>query len=100
MMKAHTTSAISGATIKHLAGLFTVASILFSSAVFAQHDKTRQYEKFEILGQKTKPQLQREFNKAKFDFLDMYHEINEVAKFDVLCSYHRPIGSKIAKKNL
>ncbi|WP_260563500.1 hypothetical protein [Alteromonas sp. KS69] len=98
MMKAHTTSAISGATIKHLAGLFTAASILFSSAVFAQHDKTRQYEKFEILGQKTKPQLQREFNKAKFDFLDMYHELNEVAKFDVLCSYHRPIGSKIAKK--
>lgn len=50
------------------------------------------------LDKKTKPQLQREFNKAKFDFLDMYHEINEVAKFDVLCSYHRPIGSKIAKK--
>ncbi|MDO6627024.1 hypothetical protein [Alteromonas stellipolaris] len=98
MMKAHTTSAISSTPVKYLTGLFTVVTLLFSSAVFAQHDKTRKYEQFEVLGQKTKPQLQREFDKAKFDFLDMYHEINEVAKFDVLCSYHRPLGSKIAKK--
>ncbi|WP_231517542.1 hypothetical protein [Alteromonas stellipolaris] len=98
MMKSYTTFAISSTPVKYLTGLFTVVTLLFSSAVFAQHDKTRKYEQFEILGQKTKPQLQREFDKAKFDFLDMYHEINEVAKFDVLCSYHRPLGSKIAKK--
>jgi hypothetical protein len=98
MMKSYTTFAISSTPVKYLTGLFTVVTLLFSSAVFAQHDKTRQYEQFEILGQKTKPQLQREFDKAKLEFLDMYHEINEVAKFDVLCSYHRPIGSKIARK--
>lgn len=55
-------------------------------------------ERIEVLGQKTKPQLQREFLQAKLDFLDLFNELNDIEKFTVDCHYHRPVGSRIAKK--
>lgn len=63
----------------------------------AQTDK-RQIESIEVLGQKTTPQLERAFDKQRFEFLALYNSINDIAKFDVICKYQKTIGSHIARK--
>ena len=79
-------------------------ALLLSASGFslAQADKPetdkKSMERIEVAGQKTIAQLKNAFDKQRFEFLDLYNTINETAKYDVLCSYHRPIGSKIAKK--
>ncbi|MEC9430795.1 MAG: hypothetical protein VX781_15505 [Pseudomonadota bacterium] len=69
-----------------------------SFQVTAQNDKER-VETIEVFGQKTTPQLKRAFDNQRFEFLELYNSINEVAKFDVICKYQKPIGSKIARKS-
>lgn len=69
-----------------------------SFQVTAQNDKER-VETIEVFGQKTTPQLKRAFDKQRFEFLELYNNINEIAKFDVICKYEKPIGSKIARKS-
>ena len=69
-----------------------------SFQVTAQNDKER-VENIEVFGQKTTPQLKRAFDKQRFEFLELYNSINEIAKFDVICKYQKPIGSKIARKS-
>ena len=67
------------------------------SQAFAQLDKP-EVERIDVVGEKTMPQLKRDFDKQRFAFLEMYNTINEVAKFDMLCEYRKPIGSQIARK--
>lgn len=69
-----------------------------SFQVAAQTDKER-VESIEVFGQKTTPQLKSAFDKQRFEFLELYNSINEVAKFDVICKYLKPIGSQIARKS-
>ena len=82
--------------------LGTVFLLSASGFALAQTDKPESdkesMERIEVAGQKTIAQLKNAFDKQRFEFLDLYNTINETAKYDVLCSYHRPIGSKIAKK--
>lgn len=80
------------------------AALLLSASgvVFAQVDKPesdkKSMERIEVTGQKTIAQLKKVFDKQRFEFIDLYNTINETAKYDMLCSYERTIGSKIAKK--
>ena len=69
-----------------------------SFQVAAQNDKER-VETIEVFGQKTTPQLKKAFDNQRFEFLELYNSINDVAKFDVICKYQKPIGSKIARKS-
>ena len=69
-----------------------------SFQVTAQNDKER-VESIEVFGQKTTPQLKKAFDNQRFEFLELYNSINDVAKFDVICKYQKPIGSKIARKS-
>lgn len=82
--------------------LGTVFLLSASGFALAQTDKPESdkesMERIEVGGQKTIAQLKNAFDKQRFEFLDLYNTINETAKYDVLCSYHRPIGSMIAKK--
>ena len=77
------------------AALLLVLAVSFQ--VTAQNDKKR-VESIEVFGQKTTPQLKRALDNQRFEFLELYNSINEVAKFDVICKYQKPIGSKIARK--
>jgi len=94
------------ASITSLSFIFkalSAALILSASGVaLAQTDKPesdkKTVETIEVTGQKTIAQLKNAFNKQRFEFLDLYNTINETAKYDVLCSYHRTLGSRIAKK--
>ena len=77
--------------------------LLYASGfALAQTDKPetdkKSVERIEVTGQKTIAQLKKAFDKQRFEFLDLYNTINETAKYDMLCSYERTIGSKIAKK--
>ena len=82
--------------------LSTALILSASSVVLAQVDKPesdkQSMERIEVTGQKTIAQLKKAFDKQRFEFLDLYNTINETAKYDMLCSYERTIGSKIAKK--
>ena len=84
---------------------FTAALTLsfLSAGVFAQTDKPesdkRTVETIEVTGQKTIAQLKKAFDKQRFEFLDLYNTINEVAKYDMLCSWHRPVHTRIAQKS-
>lgn len=78
------------------AALSLVLAVSFQVA--AQNDKER-VENIEVFGQKTTPQLKRAFDKQRFEFLELYNSINEIAKFDVICKYLKPIGSQIARKS-
>ena len=78
------------------AGLSLVLAASFQVA--AQNDKER-VETIEVFGQKTTPQLKKAFDNQRFEFLELYNSINDVAKFDVICKYQKPIGSKIARKS-
>ena len=82
--------------------LITALLLSASGVVFAQTDKPesekKNIERIEVTGQKTIAQLKMAFDKQRFEFLDLYNTINETAKYDVLCSYHRTLGSMIAKK--
>ncbi|TKB02094.1 hypothetical protein E5672_16475 [Alteromonas portus] len=69
-----------------------------SFQVTAKNDKEN-VEQVEILGQKTTPQLKKAFDDQRFEFLELYNSINDVAKFDVVCRYQKPIGSNIARKS-
>jgi hypothetical protein len=73
-------------------------SIALCGQLVAQTSK-QSYETIDVVGEKTSPQLRREFDKLRFEFLELYNSINDVAKFDVICKYHKPIGSQIARKN-
>jgi len=75
-----------------------ISLLAFSGLSQAQTDK-RQIESIEVFGQKTTPQLERAFDKQRFEFLALYNSINNVAQFDVICKYQKTIGSKIARKN-
>ena len=77
-----------------------VLSLMLAASfqVTAQNDKEH-VEKIEVFGQKTTPQLKRAFDNQRFEFLELYNSINETAKFDVICKYQKPIGSKIARKS-
>ena len=94
------------ASIASLSSVFkalgTVLLLSTSGFALAQTDKPesnkKSMERIEVPGQKTIAQLEIVFDKQRFEFLDLYNTINETAKYDVLCSYHRPIGSMIAKK--
>ena len=82
-------------------GIKTAALSLVLAASFqvaAQNDKER-VETIEVFGQKTTPQLKKAFDNQRFEFLELYNSINDVAKFDVICKYQKPIGSKIARKS-
>lgn len=75
--------------------LVVLASL--SSQAFAQLDK-KGIERIEVLGQQTMPQLERAFEQQRFAFLELYNSINEVAKFDMICSTVKQTGSQIARK--
>jgi hypothetical protein len=76
---------------------------VFSSGALAQTDKPesdkRTVETIEVTGQKTIAQLKKTFDKQRFEFLDLYNTINEVAKYDMLCSWRRPVHTRIAQKS-
>ena len=95
----HTSIASHSSVFKALGTALLLSASGFS---LAQADKPetdkKSMERIEVAGQKTIAQLKNAFDKQRFEFLDLYNTINETAKYDVLCSYHRPIGSKIAKK--
>ena len=75
--------------------LVVLASL--STQAIAQLDK-KAIERIEVRGQQTTPQLERAFEQQRFAFLELYNSINEVAKFDMICSTVKPIGSQIARK--
>ena len=82
--------------------LSTALLLSASGVALAQTDKPdsdkKNIERIEVTGQKTIAQLKKAFDKQRFEFLDLYNTVNETAKYDMLCSYERTIGSKIAKK--
>ena len=91
---------------KHLNKVFpnTVKLTVLTLGTFlgghlAAHTDKQNYETIDVVGEKTSPQLKRAFDKQRFEFLELYNSINEVAKFDVICKYHKPIGSQIARKS-
>ena len=91
---------------KHLNKVFpnaiklTVLTLgIFLGGHLAAHTDKQNYETIDVVGEKTSPQLKRAFDKQRFEFLELYNSINEVAKFDVICKYHKPIGSQIARKS-
>jgi len=53
-------------------------------------------ENIEVWGQKTKPQLKREFELAKMEFIEIFNALNDIHKFEVVCERRRPVGSHIA----
>lgn len=73
-------------------------ALAVSFQVTAQNDKEN-VETIDVLGQKTTSQLKKAFDNQRYEFLKLYNSINEVAKFDVVCIYQKPIGSKIAHKS-
>lgn len=73
-------------------------ALAVSFQVTAQNDK-KSVETIEVFGGKTTPQLKKAFDNQRFEFLELYNSINDVAKFDVICKYQKPIGSQIARKS-
>lgn len=74
-----------------------VLSTAMCFQVFAQYSSSS-IENVEVVGQRTIPQLERQFRTQKFEFLELYNSLNEVAKFDVLCKWRKTLGSQIARK--
>ncbi|HCS81567.1 MAG TPA: hypothetical protein DIV42_10420 [Alteromonas macleodii] len=84
---------------KHLA--LSAALALFSLTsghAMAQLDKQK-VERIDVVGQKTTPQLVTAFEQERFAFLELYNEINNVAKFDMICHRSKPTGSQIVRKH-
>ena len=84
----------------------SIWALLLTATCFsaiAQIDKaeldSKKYERIEVKGKKTTAQLRNAFDKQRFEFLDLFNTYNEEAKYDMLCSWRRPVGSKIAKKS-
>ena len=68
-----------------------------SFQVAAQNDKER-VETIEVFGQKTTPQLKKAFDNQRFEFLELYNSINDVAKFDVIVNTRSLLVVKLPVK--
>lgn len=78
--------------------LVAVFTVVLSATCYAQPDRDSRVETIDVMGEKTTPQLKREFKAAKADFLLLYNRVNEQAQFDVICKWRKTIGSQIARK--
>lgn len=81
-------------------GIKTAALSLVLAASFqvaAQNDKER-VETIEVFGQKTTPQLKKAFDNQRFEFLELYNSINDVAKFDVIVNTRSLLVVKLPVK--
>ena len=67
---------------------------LTSGHAMAQLDKQK-VERIDVVGQKTTPQLVTAFEQERFAFLELYNEINNVAKFDMICHRSSPPAAKL-----
>ena len=83
----------------------SIWALLLTATCFsavAQIDKaeldSKKFERIEVKGEKTKVQLQKAFEQQRFVFLEMFNEINDVAKFDMICTRRKTIGSNITRK--
>ena len=91
---------------KHLSCAFnqTLQFALFAASLgwccqLAAHTSQPSYNTAESLNQKSIPQLKHAFDKQRFAFLSLFKSISETAKSDMICRYHKPVGSQVASKN-
>ncbi len=88
--------------------MISAGFFIFSHTALATLDSTQpasqlwtehlDIEAIEVRGQRAKPQLVKEFQLAKLDFIELYNELNDKPLYKVICEYRRPVGTKIAVK--
>lgn len=63
------------------------------------HTNPRSYDIAEAIDEKTTPQLKHAFDEQRFAFLALFNRISETAQTDMVCQYHKPIGSQVGRKS-
>lgn len=72
-----------------------ISIISLSSFFLSANDEV---EIIEVKGKRTIHSIEKDMIKAQFAFFDQMNAINDLSKFDMLCSVRKGVGSNIAKK--